>query len=60
MIISKLDTTCLAIKTDTSVLSREDSRTLYYIYVHLIITKGVIFYVHNREFEMLCFASCVL
>jgi hypothetical protein len=49
LIISKLNATCLALKTVTSLLLREDLRTLYYSYVHSVLTDGIIYYVHMRK-----------
>ena len=49
LIISKLNAACLAIKTVTSLLSREDFRILYLSYVHSIMTYGIIYYEHTSE-----------
>jgi hypothetical protein len=54
---SKPNATCLAIKTVTSLLLREDLRTLYYSYVHSIMTDDIIYYIHIRKLGI---SVCVL
>ena len=60
LIISKLNAACLAIKTVTSLLSREDYRLLYLSYVYAVMNYGIIFYEHMREMVLwlLLFCRC--
>ena len=60
LIISKLNETCLAVKTVTPLLLREDLRTLYYSYVHSVMTDDIIYYAHMKKLGMKCDAPCVL
>ena len=61
LIISKLNATCLAIKTVTSPLIKEKTQEHYInLYVHSVIADDVIYYVDMRKLGMQCYASCVL
>jgi len=57
--MSNLNAAYLVIKTVTSVLLREDSRTLYYTYVHSIMTDAITYSVQVRERGVLGFAVCL-
>jgi hypothetical protein len=61
LIISKLNATCLAIKTVTSLLLWEDLRTLHYSYMHSIMTDDIIYTTYiwgNWEYSAMLLVFC--